>query len=130
MNKKILNYLNILYIIANDVEPIKNSKMVASIIYKNNIISIGINQRKTHPFQKKYANNKYCLLHAEISAIKKALNRINLKELSKSTLYVCRRRKTGWGLAKPCNGCALAIYEFNIKNVFYSTNQTNKYEKL
>lgn len=102
------------------------SKHSALILYKNEIISVGFNRIKSHPFQKKYAKaNEAIFLHAEISAIKQSLRRISLKELKKSTLYVARVRlnngnKPSFMYSKPCEGCMRAIVEFDINKVFYT----------
>lgn len=102
------------------------SKHSALILYKNEIISVGFNRIKSHPFQKKYAKaNEAIFLHAEISAIKQSLRRISLKELSKSTMYVARIRlnnenKPHFMYSKPCDGCMRAISEFDIRKVFYT----------
>lgn len=107
------------------------SKHSALILYKNEIISVGFNRIKSHPFQKKYAKaNEAIFLHAEISAIKQSLRRITLKELSKSTLYVARIRlnnenKPHFMYSKPCDGCMRAIAEFDIRKVFYTEDGGN-----
>lgn len=120
--------INILSKIAVSVEPVAKARIAASIVYKNEIISFGICQRKTHPFQAQYSKNDDCIfLHAETDAIKNAVKLLTLGELSKSTLYICRvkfedysKRKFLFGLAKPCIGCARAIANFNISRVIYS----------
>lgn len=107
------------------------SKHSALILYKNEIISVGFNRIKSHPFQKKYAKaNEAIFLHAEISAIKQSLRRITLKELSKSTMYVARIRlntenKPHFMYSKPCDGCMRAIAEFDIQKVFYTEDGGN-----
>ena len=120
--------INILSKIAVSVEPVAQARIAASIVYRNEIISFGICQKKTHPFQAQYGKNKDCIfLHAETDAIKNALKLVNLYELSKSIMYICRvkfedytRSKFLFGIAKPCSGCARAITNFNISKVIYS----------
>lgn len=121
-------HINILSKIAVSVEPVAQARIAASIVYRNEIISVGVCQRKTHPFQAQYGKNKDCIfLHAETDAIKNAVKLLNLDELAKSTLYVCRvkfedysKKKFLFGMAKPCSGCARAIANFNISKVVYS----------
>lgn len=123
-------YLNILSKVAADIPvPVKgNNRMSACIVYKNDIVAFGINERKSHPFQAKYRkNDEAVFLHAETSAIKNALKYITVEELEKSTLYVCRikyqdfnKRKLVFGLSKPCCGCMNCIEAFNIRNVIYT----------
>lgn len=105
------------------------SKHSAAIVYKNEIISLACNKIKSHPFQKKYSKALDAIfLHAEVAAIHNALKRITLKELSKSTMYVCRLRinnkeQNYFSYSKPCEGCMRAISEFDIRSVFYTTDR-------
>jgi deoxycytidylate deaminase len=102
------------------------AKLAASIVIKNEIISIGTNRLKSHPLQAKFGKNRYCIyIHAEIDAIVKALKLIKPEELKKATLYVARTKqsRTGEqvsGLAKPCAGCMQAIASFGINKVIWS----------
>lgn len=114
---------------AQRVTAINSARIVAAVVLKNSIISYGINQRKSHPFQAQYAKNSEAIyLHAEIDAIKNALRKISTDDLKKATLYICRAKrnnKTGrweYGLAKPCLGCKTAISEFGISKVEFSEN--------
>ena len=130
-------YISILSKMAVAVEPVAQARIAAAIVIKNNIISFGINQKKSHPFQAMYGKNSDCIyLHAEIDAIKNALRIVTVDELSRSILYVCRVKYDGdqksnfiFGLSKPCQGCSRAIANFNIKQVYYSLD-TEGYEKL
>jgi len=104
-------------------------KHSALITYKNEVISLACNRFKSHPFQKKFGRaDEAIFLHAEISAIKQALRRLSLKELSKSSLYVVRvsintnDNKPHFIYSKPCDGCMRAIAEFDISKVFYSND--------
>lgn len=111
------------------------SKHSAVIVYKNDVISLACNKSKSHPFQKRYSKaSEAIFLHAEVAAIHNALKRVSLKELSKSTMYVCRVRinkenKPFFSYSKPCDGCMRAIAEFDIKNVMY-TNEKGEFIKL
>ncbi len=112
------------------------ARLAACIVYKNEVVSVGVNQLKSHPFQAKFSKNEDSIfLHAETDAIKNALKCISVEEISKSTLYVCRvkycdtnKRKFIWGLSKPCAGCMRAIATFNIKKtVFTCDGEEYKY---
>lgn len=111
------------------------SKHSAVIVYKNSVISLACNRTKSHPFQKRYSKaSEAIFLHAEVAAIHNALKRISLRELSKSTMYVCRVRinkenKSFFSYSKPCDGCMRAIAEFDIKNVMY-TDESGEFVKL
>ncbi len=92
---------------------------------------------KSSPLQAKYATNKdlSIYLHAEISAIKNALRQIDVEDFKKVSLYVCRVKydiltnSIVYGLAKPCSGCMRAIFEFDIKKVYY-TLETEGWDQL
>lgn len=113
-------------------------KLAAAIAHKKTIISIGLNEMRTHPLQGKFKkNNDSLFLHAEIAAIANALNHISKEDLRNSTLYVYRvKRKSSlnhrdWidGIAQPCEGCRSAISAFGIKRVIYSTDELDKYKE-
>jgi deoxycytidylate deaminase len=117
--------------IAEDsADPELTARLAAAIVYKGDIISIGVNKKKSHPFQLKYSKMPMSIfLHAETDAIKNAVKRVDLNTLSRSTLYISRvkyydssRQQVLYGLAKPCDGCEKAIATFNIKHVCYSLN--------
>lgn len=132
-------HLDDLAIIAEDAQGAARAHLAASIVLNNKIISIGVNSYKSHPFQKRYGKNSEAIyIHSEISAINRALKRISVNDLANSTLYVARVKKKSkhskhfdsWGLAKPCEGCMRAIAAFNIKKVYYTTDENTKYECL
>jgi tRNA(Arg) A34 adenosine deaminase TadA len=130
-NKRHDRVIQLLIRAALDNAPDEGSKHAAAIVYKNEIISIGWNEYKTHPFQVEFSKKeeKY-FLHAEVSAIRKSLNHISTEELKKSTLYVARVMKNGgWGFSCPCDGCKMAITAFDIKHVIY-TNSASTYSRL
>ena len=123
-------YINILSKMAADiVNPVAgNARLSSCIVYKNDIVSFGVNEMKSHPFQAKYGKNfNSVYLHAETSAIKNALKYLTQTELSKATLYICRvkfhdpsKNKMIFGLSKPCSGCFRCINTFNIRKVIYT----------
>ena len=107
-------------------------RLAAMLVYKGNIISVGMNKRKTHPFQRKFSSNEDAIfLHAETDCIVNALKFNSSDILSKSTMYVARLKKPCTsaqhyvsGLSKPCEGCSRAIAQFGIKHVYYTLNDT------
>ena len=124
---KHVKYINLLSKIATDiVNPVGgNARLAACIVYKNDVVSFGVNQMKSHPFQARYGKNTDSVfLHAETAAIKNALKCISVKELEKSTLYICRVKHhgqlLGFGMSKPCTGCFRCINTFNIPKVIYT----------
>lgn len=125
-NVKILNLLTKM---AEAVPPVRSARLASAVVLKGDIVSFGVNQLKTHPFQAKYSKNSQALyMHSENAAILRALKKIGEDELKNSILYVARVKNPGnvWGLACPCEGCMKAIDKFKIKNVVY-TNENWRY---
>lgn len=115
------------------------ARISAMLVIKNKPIAFGTNQRKSHPFQAKYGKNKDAIfLHAETSAIKNALNRIDAADLQNATLYIARAKKATnhpnsrdiQGIAKPCTGCLRCIAAFGVKKVVYTTDTQGEYAIL
>lgn len=136
-NSRHIRYMNLLAKMAVAVEPVAQARIAACIVYHNEIISFGINQRKTHPFQALYGKNKDAIfLHSETDCIKNALKIISVDDLSRCSLYICRvkfedhhKKRFIFGMAKPCPGCQRAIANFNINTVYYSLDKKG-YAKL
>lgn len=128
------NIIRILDKIAESVEPVASARLAAAVVYRNDIVAIGTNKKKSHPFQKRFSKHAMAIyLHAELDAIKNALRHLSLDELARSHLYISRARFADsetnpikdnlmHGLAKPCEGCMRAIATFNIKHVCYTTD--------
>jgi tRNA(Arg) A34 adenosine deaminase TadA len=124
VNKQILHTLE--KVAAANPHPAE--KFAAAVVYRNRIISIGMNSMKSHPLQAKYSKNEHAIfLHSEIAAIKNALRELEVDDLTKCDIYITRVKKEKpfskkfvWGLAKPCPGCQRAIAEFGIKRVIYT----------
>ena len=106
------------------------AKMSGALVRRNEILSFGLNTKKTHPLMFKYRKNEESIyLHAEIDAIKNALKLMSVNDIRGTDLYVCRVKKSKprsgvwiWGLAKPCIGCTRALIHFGIRNVYYTTD--------
>lgn len=115
-------------------------KIASCVVYKNKIISIGFNRKKSSPFQAQYSNHiDRIWIHSEIDAISKSLKHLDLKDLARASLLICRVKSLiipegqnlfQWGLAKPCSGCQSCIAAFNIKKVLYSTESNPFYTTL
>jgi deoxycytidylate deaminase len=123
--------IKVLSKVAESIEPISGVRLAAALVYRNEIISIGTNKKKSHPFQKKFASNEDAIfLHAETDAIYNALRKYSTDVVAKAKLYVCRVKWSNdqkenhiQGLAKPCPGCQRAISTFNIKHVCYTLDE-------
>ena len=66
MNKRDYKIMEFLKRQAIDNDYAGNAKIASAIVFKNQIISIGRNQRRSHPFQRKYAKHSLAIyLHSE-----------------------------------------------------------------
>jgi deoxycytidylate deaminase len=113
--------------LAQAVEPVRGARIAASVVRKGKVVSYGFNHKKSHPFQAKFCKNKDAVFfHAEVHAIKNALQIIDVDDLSKCELYIVRAKRDKnnkkWitGLSKPCSGCQKCIDVFELKNIYYS----------
>jgi len=120
--------LNTLEVVLEDLPKVFNAKVAAAVVYKGKIISVGVNQDKTHPVAAEYQKNEHSIfLHAEVDAIVKARKRISETDLKRSTLYVARVKmdsfqNTMFGMSRPCSGCMRCIKDHGIKKVIYTTH--------
>lgn len=120
--------LDELRVMAIDVAPAARAKIAAAVVIKNEIVSFGENQLRTHPFQLKYGKNTSAVFwHAETHAIYNALKRVTVDDLARAALYVVRVKRPhanskNWilGMAKPCQGCEYCAATFGISRMIYS----------
>lgn len=131
MTKAIEKIIQKLKPIASEHTAVSMARVVAALVYKNRIMTIGYNSTKTHPFATKYAKNEHAIfIHAETDAIRKAKHFMTEQDIAKCTLVVVRVRTTNeefpiskqevFGMAKPCPGCQRCIEDFGIKRVVYT----------
>lgn len=91
----------------------------ACVITKGSrVISVGYNGYKTSPFS---SRTREGYLHAELDAIKRAG-----REARGATIFVVRKRKVGYGKAKPCPICFSEILKSGIKKVVYTNTSENR----
>lgn len=106
---------------------------VAAIVYKNKVVSYGMSQKKSHPFQQKYSKNEEAIYwHAETNAIFNALKTLSKEDLRKAKLYVCRVKQnedgeTIYGMSKPCSGCSECIEDHEIPITVYTLDEMEGY---
>ena len=124
MNTEIFNET---FKLAQSVEPVRGARIAAAVVRKGKVVSFGYNHKKSHPFQAKFCKNNHAVFfHAEVHAIKNALNSVNVDDLSKFDLYIVRAKRNKenkkWltGLSKPCSGCQKCIDLFDLNSVYYS----------
>jgi len=85
-------------------------------------LAVGVNSySKTHPLMAKFSasteNPHRVYLHAELVALLKGSKRGKVHHI-----HVVRIKRNGSsGLAKPCSSCSLALKDFGVKSVTWST---------
>lgn len=94
----------------------------SAITYKNRVLAVGVNQRKSHTLQRRFSGrDEKVWLHSEITAIVKVINRYGTKILKDCELYNLRLTRGGEiGISKPCEACQKAIEAFGIKKVHWT----------
>lgn len=123
--------------IAKSQTPKFGYRFAAVLVSRGEVISVGTNVDKTHPFAARYGRNPDATYwHAETHAIHTAYKaETPPKVFQKSTLYVARikvhkhghKRVLTPGLARPCKGCFNCIQVFDIPRVVYSLDDVNDY---
>lgn len=115
-------------------------RFAAVLVSRGEIVSVGTNVDKTHPFAARYGRNPDATFwHAETHAIYLAhKSGTSSKVFQKCTLYVARLKikKNGRGesdqtlvpgIARPCKGCFNCINVFEIPRVVYSLDDVYDY---
>lgn len=129
-------YWKLLEKIAIASEPVARTRLAACLVYKNELLAVGYNKNKTHPIAKRFQKTEGAeYLHAEVDCIKNALRTYSPELVAKSTLYVLRVKHPDddhkafiRGMAKPCTGCQFCIDQYQIKKVYFTTD--NGYDVL
>ena len=105
----------------------------AVIVLKHDIVSVGVNQQKTHPIQKHYninrdferAESANHFIHAEMDALRK----VKYYNLKNAAIYIYRENKSGnLAMSKPCNACMAFIKHLGIQHIFYTGDNGYCYE--
>ncbi len=112
----------------------KRCQHFSFILYKNRIISIGNNSKKTHPLNLKnrktslrtgedFSDQKH--ICSEFSAINKLKNMTNI-DTKKCVLVNIRYNRNGEiALSKPCMSCENLLKYFSFKRVIWTDNDGN-----
>jgi len=112
----------------------KRCQHFSFILYKNRVISIGNNSKKTHPTNLKnrktslrtgedFSDQKHVC--SEFSAIKKLKNLTNI-DTKKCILVNIRYNRNGEiALSKPCMSCENLLKYFSFKRVIWTDNDGN-----
>lgn len=129
MTKK---FIDKLINLSDDIEsdrPYGKLKMVAFLVYKNKILSFGVNSEKTSFYQykmRRHANVDdknfiYDKTHAEIAAIKKI--HPSFDDWSHVEILICSKKKdNSFRLSRPCPICEKTIRDLGIKKVYYTNS--------
>lgn len=103
---------------------------LGAIAVKNNrIVSMGTNQKKSHPIQAKFTHRPHLesWLHAEIHCISLA----KPKDIEGSYIYVSRVLKCDDpATSRPCPGCVDALKHYKVKGMYYFQDGNYYYEDL
>ena len=115
ISEKDLWFVRLAHKLAQDSVPHAGARVCAVLAHRGEVLSIGYNSRKTHPFQAKYRKNPHAVFwHAETAAINNA----------KSSMYILRLTHAGNpAISMPCEGCTKAIIEHKIGRVLYTTGE-------
>lgn len=99
---------------------VKGKRHGAAIVDRGKVVAVGVNSYKTHPLQKKFSRNEFCIhLHAEIAALARASQRVG--DLTGMTACVLRLSAVGYpAMSRPCEGCLAALLSFGIKEVYHT----------
>ena len=119
-------FVRLAHKLAMDSPPHAGARVCAVIAHRGEVLSVGYNSSKSHPFQARYRKNPHAVFwHAETASINNALKKNYHDLLSKSTMYVLRlTHASNPALSMPCEGCARAISEHNINRVLYTTGDS------
>lgn len=99
----------------------RRTSHAAFLVKKSKIVHIGINLAKSHPITKNHPYHEYQQtgIHAELNACLKS----GKEDLSKYKLIVIRiNRHNKTTNSKPCVGCQGILKQFNVGEVWYSTD--------
>lgn len=122
LNQKKLSYFSLAYNMACKSQ--SRFRLGAVVVHKRRVVSTGFNcMGKTHPIMRKFSKHNWLGgIHAEIHA---CLG-IPLRDLSHSSIYICRILKNGnKALSNPCNTCQRFMISIGIKNVYYTINEND-----
>ncbi len=105
------------------------TRMVAAVLRRGKVISIGHNSKKSHPMQSKFSKNQHAIyLHAEIDAIKNAIRSVGVDNISGVDIVIVRAKTDNinkvftHGNSKPCSGCMRAIAHFDLNEIWFHEN--------
>lgn len=112
---------SLLFDAAQTADLIQSSRHASAIVYKKQVLAVGINSRKTHPLSCRFNGPDKPCLHSELDAIIQVINQHGPEILKRCSLWNLRITKGGKiGSSKPCVGCERAIKAFGIARVYWT----------
>ena len=107
---------------SHNADLVKSSRHAAAIVYRSQIVSAGVNKRKSHPIMQRYQQNEERIyLHAEADALIRFMGMYGADLLPDCSLYVLRTTKSGRvASSKPCTGCMAMIEALNVGQVYWT----------
>ena len=126
LTKKQMRYFNLAEA-ASHTSTYNRIHIGAVIVKGNNVMSVGMNQNKSHPIQSEYNIHREfhiddsCKhhLHAEMSAIVRIPKYV---DLNGAEIYIYRKNGNDKiAMSRPCNACFNAIMDRGIKKIHYTT---------
>ena len=137
-HKKINRYLDMAKKASKNSDFTKHH-LGAVAIYRGSLLATGYNSCKTSPLQKKYNHEREYMAeanfantnstHAEMACLSK-IRYLDI-DFNKVKLCVYREHKNGIkALARPCPACQKMIKDMGIKEVWYTTENSFRYERM
>lgn len=127
MTKRLMKRMASFYDDIESDRPYKRVKVVAFVVYKNKILSFGVNSEKTSLYQHRmrariggsYDEFVYDKTHAEIAAIKKIHPQFD--DWRHVELFIVSKKKDGnFRFSRPCPICEQAIRRLGVKRIYYT----------
>lgn len=102
--------------------PIRSARVAAAVCIRGDVVGVGQNALKTHPFQARWGRNQHSIYwHAETRALHESLNRVEKADLARAEIWVCRvDSRQRLKCSRPCRGCQQAIDYYKLKAIHYT----------
>lgn len=114
--KRYQRFAKIALELAGETKHSMTHSLVALVVSKNKVLSIGYNQPKTHPIS---IETPMQMLHAELDALVRCAD----DDAEGAEVVVVRLKSSGRpGLSKPCGVCQKVLRRFGVRRVLYTTN--------
>lgn len=106
---------------AKGAELIATSRHASALVYKKQVLAVGVNSRKTHPLASKFNGKDKPCTHSELDAVLQVLNQYGEDVLKRCSIYNLRLtsvdRVAG---SKPCVGCSKMLDAFGVRKRYWT----------